>query len=184
MHCCEFEERLQRVTAEVLADTRAYISNPLPAAYRYLLDPNDPGWGPSPDGRLTDDEEAWSERALPAGEYYGPLGIREIVAYLWRDGKVPVWGSIRVHATDVSHTYLLLRCSPVYSSLHRYRPVWTPTTPFVTRYPMPPRTYLRAVSDCDLAQSVAQLGPYHARLARVTPECLHSLPDWRRSVEG
>lgn len=179
MHCCEFEERLQRVTDEVLASTRARVSNALPTAYRYLLDANHPGWGSSPGGQFTGDEEAWRECTLPNGEYYGHFGIRDIVEYLWRDGKVPVYGSIIVHATGPRYTYLLLRCSPVYSSLDQYRRVWTPTTPFVTRYPAPPPAYRRPVADCDLGQSVAKLGKYDATLARVAPEALRVLPDWR-----
>src|SRR5262245_43807436 len=101
-----FERRMIQASENAISWARQHVSNPLPAAYLYLLFPNQ-----SYDGNpLEADEEIFPNEALPQFKFLGPLDAAQALAFLWRDGKVPEWINASVQACDKQFSYVQLLC--------------------------------------------------------------------------
>lgn len=56
------------------------------------------------------DEIVFPNESLPDGEFHGPWFDDEVVAFLWREGKVPEWIDASVVSLDVKSILIHLRC--------------------------------------------------------------------------
>ena len=66
--------------------------------------------GPRDGNPRVGDEVVFPEESLPNEEAYGPWQLDEVVAFLWRNGKVPEWIDVAVRAENDHHTLLELCC--------------------------------------------------------------------------
>ena len=102
----EFEDRLKEVGRQVVLFARQYVQQILPDEVAFLVLPNR-----SYDGNpLVGDEEVFPGDSLPGERHHGPWSVAEVVAFLWRDRKVPEWIDASVKAEDGNRTLVELRC--------------------------------------------------------------------------
>ncbi|BCM88410.1 hypothetical protein IAD21_00241 [Abditibacteriota bacterium] len=89
-----------------VAFARLFVTQELPDAVRFRVRPNQ-----SYDGNpLGGDEETFAHESLPREQYLGPLTEEEVLAWLWRGGKVPEWVDLSTTACDAQFTYVELLC--------------------------------------------------------------------------
>lgn len=101
-----FTHRFRQAVDASVAFAATMVRQPLPASWRFLIEPN-----ASYDGNpFVDAEQVFPEESLPAGHRLGPWTFEEAVAWLWRDGNVPEWVDVLVHETSPEHTYVCLLC--------------------------------------------------------------------------
>jgi hypothetical protein len=71
------------------------------------------------------DEVVFPDESLPSGKYLGPWTAEEVVAFLWRDGKVPEWIDLAVQEVECHRSRVGLRCCGRFTAqeeflYHRY----------------------------------------------------------------
>lgn len=133
-----FQNHLLTVTQIVLEHTPELVVNALPREVRYLLFACD-----------TDEQALLQHDELADGsmlrfsrpDWYrdrawgGPKVAAEVVSFLWREGRVPVWVNLYAYAADAHTTYLKVVWSGDFTDhdSHLYYRDWNepPTPPFV-----------------------------------------------------
>ena len=131
-----FEERLHAAARWAVACARHYVRQLLPDEAAFLVLPNR-----SYDGNpRVGDEEVFPGESLPDGQSCGPWSAAEVVAFLWRSGKVPEWIDVSVRAEDGLRSLVELRCCGRFTAseellYHRYEGI----PPFSVKSPyLPP----------------------------------------------
>ncbi len=107
-----FEQRLEQAAEETIVFTRSLVTEVLPNERIYKVFPNKHGEMK----QLRGDAEVFPQDSLPRGQFIGPLDATEVVAYLWRNGKVPEWIDISVDAVEGNRTVLILWCCGHFTS--------------------------------------------------------------------
>lgn len=110
-----FARRFREAANSSVAFAATMVRQRLPASQRFLIEPN----GSFDKNALADDEELFPEDSLPPGKKIGPLTFEQALAWMWRNGKVPEWVDVAVHAADRRHTYLRLICCGRFTGLER-----------------------------------------------------------------
>jgi len=130
-----FETRLHTAAQRAVRFAREYVRQTLPDQVAFLIYPNQ-----SHDGNpRVGDEVIFPEEGE---QRRGPWSAEQVVAFLWRDGKVPEWINIAVESEDGKRTLVGLRCCGRFTAreellYHRY-PDGVP--PFSIKSPfLPPR---------------------------------------------
>lgn len=101
-----FKERLREVGGHVVRIAREHVLQQLSDNFAFRVYPNQ-----SFDGHpRVGDEHVFPDEILSQGDYLGPWSVEEVVAYLWRDGKVPEWIDASVEAEDGQRSLIGLRC--------------------------------------------------------------------------
>jgi hypothetical protein len=101
-----FETRLRAAAEQAVQFARRYVRQALPDEVAFLVYPNQ-----SYDGNPRVGEEVvFPDQSLPQGRHHGPWTAEEVVAFLWRDGKVPEWIDTAVQAEDGNRSLIGLRC--------------------------------------------------------------------------
>jgi hypothetical protein len=107
-----FAAHFRQAHALAITFTRQRVLQNLPDQRMFLLHPNQ-----SYDGHpLVDDEQIYPEDSLPSDKYLGPLTEEQVLAFLWRSGKVPEWINVMVEAQDDNFTYIELLCCGRYTA--------------------------------------------------------------------
>jgi hypothetical protein len=101
---------------------RRCVRQVLPPKLTFLVYPNQS----YDDNPRVGDEVTFPEDSLPDGIYDGPWSARQVVAFSWRNGRVPEWIDIGVEAADAEQTMLRLHCCGRFTAreellYHRYR---------------------------------------------------------------
>jgi hypothetical protein len=97
-------QRRQLATTQALEFTHRFVWNVLPAHCQYLLRPGLSGPKPVVQaGQLVFPDDIRKDTG-----HVGPLAVEGVVAYLWRNGLIPLWINLNVYAADESTTYLEL----------------------------------------------------------------------------
>lgn len=96
---------LATASDQVREFAKKYVTNELPAHYRYLIElgRRDNGY-PRPDGTPFPVVH-YSFRAR-TDTYLGPLDAAAVLDFFWRDGAVPRWIDMNVRMVDEAYTYL------------------------------------------------------------------------------
>lgn len=133
----EFEARLEEAGRRALEFARHYVCQSLPDEVAFLVLPNRSYDDNPPVG----DEEVFPGDSLPDEQHHGPWSAAEVVAFLWRGGKVPEWIDAAVRAEDGFRTLVELRCCGRFTAsedlLYHRRPGGMP--PFSVKSPnLPP----------------------------------------------
>jgi hypothetical protein len=138
-----FLRHLVAASEAIIPFSRQYLIDTLPKESRYFVVPNCSYDGNPRRGDEVVYPEDW-DGCPEAG--WGPWDAEQVVAYLWRDGKVPEWVDVTVTAADDTFTYLTLTCCGRFTAqeeLLYYRPGGPFATghhPFVGMGPsVPPR---------------------------------------------
>lgn len=108
-----FEARLREVGRQVVLFAREHVLQPLFDEVAFLVYPNQ-----SFDGNpRVGDEVVFPNESLPEGKFLGPWSVEEVVAYLWRAGKVPEWINAAVESQDGRRSLVGLRCCGRFTAL-------------------------------------------------------------------
>ena len=100
-----FDCRLRTASQQALEFARACVRQALPDEMAFLVYPNK-----SYDGKpRVGDEVVFPGESLQ-GKYHGPWSAEEVIAFLWRDRKVPEWIDVWVQAEDGRRTLVALNC--------------------------------------------------------------------------
>lgn len=128
-----FSDHLGQATAALLTATRPCVVEHLPDPIIYLV-----GFGCSYDGNALEDDERTFPDDPSSGTPLGPWTVDQVITNLWRDGWVPEWIDMTVHAASDSFTTMLLECCGRFTTgTHLYHRQWKP--PFSTKIgPLPP----------------------------------------------
>jgi hypothetical protein len=116
-----FETRLRTAAQQALEFGRQHVHQLLPDDVAFFVCPNQ-----SYDGNpRVGDEAVFPEESLREGQHHGPWSAQEVVAFLWRDGKVPEWINVAVEAEDGKRSLIGLRCCGRFTAqedllYHRY----------------------------------------------------------------
>jgi hypothetical protein len=107
MERARFEDHFLQSVQHSVAFARRLVRQSLPDAVVFRVYPNQ-----SFDGQpRRSDEVVFPEESLSTLEdYQGPWSAEQIVAHLWRDGKVPEWIDVSVEAVLGGRTIIALRC--------------------------------------------------------------------------
>lgn len=176
-----FTAQLREATERAVAVAATMVRQRLPAPRRYLIVPE--GGGYPPDYPFKGDEQTFPEDELVSGRTLGPLTLDHAVAWLWRDGKVPVWVDVAAYAADRRHTFVRLRPADRFSGQERLlyyrRPGDLP--PFGIKSPDLPSMEWRSAAESgrfDLP------GQWHARMRRRVSGAFWRSVRWSRRRLG
>ncbi len=102
----DFEQNLKQASEAAIEAAKLYVVNVLPKINAYKVHPNR-----SFDGNpLKHDETLFPNDTRPGRQAIQFLNERDLVEFLWRDGKIPEWIDINVESEDGEKTYLTLVC--------------------------------------------------------------------------
>lgn len=101
-----FRENLLKATNFVAPFSQEFLINPLPSNCRYVIFSNQ-SYDENP---LEGDEQLFPEDSLLLPPYIGPFDEKQVVEFLWRNGKIPEWINVSVYSYDTDFTYLELIC--------------------------------------------------------------------------
>jgi hypothetical protein len=116
-----FENRLRSAAEKTVLFAQEHVWQTLHDDIVFLICPNQ-----SYDGNpQIGDEEVFPKESLPEGQCHGPWGFKEVIDFLWRNGKVPEWINIAVTSEDGQRTVVALRCCGRFTAqeellYHRY----------------------------------------------------------------
>lgn len=106
MNHSTFAMSLRTAADQAVLFARQHVRQAISDKVMFLVYPNQ-----SCDDNLhVGDEVVYPEESLPSGEYLGPWTPEEVVAFLWRDGKVPEWIDVAVEAVECHRSLVGLRC--------------------------------------------------------------------------
>jgi hypothetical protein len=116
-----FEQRLRTAARLTVEFGRRFVRQSLPDAVAFRVYPNQS----YDDNPRVGDEVVFPDDSLPEGRSHGPWSAAEVVALLWRDGKVPEWIDAVVEAEDGTRSVIGLRCCGRFTAqeellYHRY----------------------------------------------------------------
>jgi hypothetical protein len=101
-----FERHLRMAAEKALKFARHFVVQTLPGQMAFRVYPSQ-----SYDGNpRVSDEQVFPEESLEHGRFYGPWSFAEVVAFLWRNGKIPEWVDISVESEDACRTIMALLC--------------------------------------------------------------------------
>jgi hypothetical protein len=139
MEHARFVEHLRRAAELAVTVARKLVLQTLPDSMAYGVYPNQSNDGHPREG----DEVIFPNDSLRGLEdYHGPWSEEQVVAFLWREGKIPEWIDVSVEAVARTRTLVALRCCGRFTAndgLHYYNdPGGVP--PFGIKSPdLPPR---------------------------------------------
>jgi hypothetical protein len=102
-----FVDHLRKAVERAVDFASEHVQQSLPDGVAYRVYPNQ-----SYDGHpRVSDEVVFPEDSLSGLEdYHGVWGEERVVAFLWREGKIPEWIDVSVEAIDRTRTLVALRC--------------------------------------------------------------------------
>lgn len=142
-----------------------YLVEPLPAAQRFRVRLNESYDGhPLVGDQIVYPEDSAFARALALHD----VGLDEVVAELWRDGRVPEWIELSVSGASASTTRLDVRCCGRFSALlprHDGRPAFHLRSPHLP-HPHAPgaRFSVHTRSECWSAAELAHAARHADRV--------------------
>lgn len=102
-----FVERFQKAAAQTREFACGFVVEPLPEALRFRVLLNQ-----SVDSRLHEDERVFPDDVSPLA----PCTEAEVIALLWREGRVPEWVDLSVVGLSGAATLVELRCCGRFTS--------------------------------------------------------------------
>lgn len=144
----QFAQRLRLATERTLEFSRTFVWNVLPEQCHYVVVLGETGF----QFRLRDGETVYPEDVQWEAEKVGPLDVAQVVAVLWREGKVPEWIDMAVREADEVATYVELLCCARFTDQERLLYDWSSAiTPFQFRGPaLPPSWQAKGSGPFDL----------------------------------
>src|SRR6185312_451570 len=101
-----FAAHLRTAADQAVLFARQDVQQALPDEVMFLVYPNQS----CDDNRRIGDEAIFPDESLPEGKYHGPWTTEEVVAFLWRHGKVPEWINTAVQAEEGYRSLVGLHC--------------------------------------------------------------------------
>lgn len=108
----EFTKNFQSSLEKLIDFTQEMVINTLPKNLRFIILTNCFYDG----NELELDEEVYPEDKTNRNSSINPTDERQVVEYLWRDGKIPEWINVQVDSCDENYTYISLECCGRYTS--------------------------------------------------------------------
>ena len=107
--------RLRTAADQAVLFARQHVRQAIPDEVVFLVYPNQS----CDDNQRVGDEVVFPDESLPDGKYLGPWTAEEVVAFLWREGKVPEWIDMAVEKEECHRSLVGLRCSTARRSWKR-----------------------------------------------------------------
>jgi hypothetical protein len=101
-----FEDRFRAATRQAIAFARLHVRQAVPDEAAFLVYPNQS----CDENPRVGDEVVFPGDSLSEGACHGPWSAEQVVAFLWRDGKVPEWIDAAAEGVDGRRTLVGLRC--------------------------------------------------------------------------
>lgn len=116
-----FEVRLRIASQRAIVFAREFVRQRLHDEAAFLVYPNQS----CDENPLLGDEMVFPDESMLDGQYHGPWSFEEVVAFLWRSGKVPEWIDTAVEAEEAHRSIIGLRCCGRFTAsedllYHRY----------------------------------------------------------------